>query len=72
VCCAVASIFLLLLLLLLHLQKLEYSADILSALKDLQAAAALPKWGCESPEAQAGVKSHSIGSASAQSRLATA
>lgn len=34
--------------------KLEFSADILSALKDLQAAAALPKWGCESPEAQAG------------------
>lgn len=35
------------------MQKLEFSADILAAMNDLKAAAVIPKWGSESPEAAA-------------------
>eukprot|EP00878_Enallax_costatus_P027019 GHUV01029045.1.p2 GENE.GHUV01029045.1~~GHUV01029045.1.p2 ORF type:complete len:121 (-),score=38.77 GHUV01029045.1:453-815(-) len=38
-------------------QKLEFSADILAAMNDLKAAAAVPKWGSESPEAAAAADS---------------
>ena len=35
------------------LQKLEFSSDVLDAMNALKAAGAVPKWGCESPEAGA-------------------
>jgi hypothetical protein len=35
------------------LQKLEFSSDVLAAMNDLKEAGAVPKWGCEAPEAAA-------------------
>eukprot|EP00775_Hariotina_reticulata_P006078 gene6078-6317_t len=35
------------------LQKLEFSSDVLAAMNDLKAVGAVPKWGCETPEAAA-------------------
>lgn len=43
------------------LQKLEFSADILAVMNDLNKAGAVPKWGRESPEAHSDDSSSNSG-----------